>query len=145
MNILHITPSSNGYEEVVLLANRMSRKNHLAVIEKNGQQFITGGYLINDAPEIRNILNSIPKNEQYNFVHSFKQDPFVRPYFNEPYGDIVDIKRDKYWFYEGYLFYVVGYNHSISNQPVIVTRFWKWSKNSRKKAIRLAGFLNKNR
>ena len=83
MKILHITPSSNGYEEVTLLANRMNRKNHMAVIEKDGERFFTGGYLINDTTEIRQLLNNIPKEKQYAFVHSFKQDPFAKSYFEE--------------------------------------------------------------
>jgi len=87
MRILYITPSSNGYEEVTLLANRMNRKNHMPVIEKNGEIFFTGGYLIADTPEIRKMLDAIPKEKQYEFVHTFKQDPFVRSYYEEPYGD----------------------------------------------------------
>jgi len=83
MKILHITPSSNGYEEVTLLANRMSHKNHMAVIEKNGERFFTGGFLIKDTPEIRQVLDAIPKENQYKFVHSFKQDPFAKSYFEE--------------------------------------------------------------
>lgn len=87
MKILHITPSSNGYEEVILLANRMNRTNHMSVIEKDGERFFTGGYLINDTPEIRQMLDAIPKDQQYKFVHSFKQDPFVKPYYEEPFGE----------------------------------------------------------
>jgi hypothetical protein len=146
MKILHITPSSNGYEEVILLANRMNRKNHMAVIEKDGQQFFTGGYLISDTPEIRKVLDAIPKEEQYKFVHTFKQDPFVRPYFEEPYGDEIKPFYEKdYWYYEGYLFYVVGYNSKITGHSKNVAYFWKWSENSEKKAIRLARLLNKKR
>ena len=83
MKILHITPSSNGYEEVILLANRMNKKNNMAVIEKDGKVFFTGGYLIEDTPEIREVLNRIPKEEQYKFVHSFKQDPWKKLYFED--------------------------------------------------------------
>lgn len=57
MKILHITPSSNRYEEVTLLANRYSCNNELVVIEKDGQKLITGGFLINDTPEIRKVLD----------------------------------------------------------------------------------------
>jgi hypothetical protein len=80
MKILHITPSSNGYEEVELIANRISRKNHLALIRKDGQESMTGGHLINDTPRIRAILDSIPIDEQYEFVTSFKCDPFAKAY-----------------------------------------------------------------
>jgi hypothetical protein len=83
MKILHITPSSNGYEEVMLLANAVSKTNGLAVIEKQGQILMTGGYLINDTERIRKILNSIPKNEQYEFVMEFKNNPFTKFYYEE--------------------------------------------------------------
>jgi len=44
---------------------------------------MTGGFLLNDTPTIRNILDSIPKEEQYDFVKEFKMDPFVKFYYNE--------------------------------------------------------------
>jgi hypothetical protein len=80
MKILHITPSTNGYEEVTLLANRVSDTNSLAIIEKDGEKFMTGGFLIKDTPQIRAVLDSIPKEEQYNFVADFKVEPFVKCY-----------------------------------------------------------------
>ena len=83
MKILHITPSSDGYEEVTLLANRHSQKNHLAVIEKDGEQFMTGGFLIHDTPMTRTALDQIPKDFQYVFVQSFKSEPFAKAYFQE--------------------------------------------------------------
>ena len=83
MNILHITPSSVGYEEVKLVANQISRTNNLAAIEKDGVQYMTGGFLINDTPRIRKILDAIPKEEQYDFVKEFKMDPFVKFYSEE--------------------------------------------------------------
>lgn len=83
MQILHITPSSNGYEVVTLVANRISKTNRLVAIEKNHEQFMTGGYIINDTPEIRAILDAIPKDKQYDFVQAFKSDPFVKSYLYE--------------------------------------------------------------
>jgi|TARA_R110000782_G_scaffold264883_1_gene358289 GTPase SAR1 family protein len=83
MKILHITPSTDGYEEVILLANRYDQKNHLAVIEKDGEQFITGGFLIQDTPMTRTALDQIPKDFQYLFVQSFKSEPFAKSYFNK--------------------------------------------------------------
>lgn len=80
MQILHITPSSNGYEVVTLIANRISRKNSLAAIEKDGKPFMTGGFLLHDTPEIRAVLDAIPKEHQHKFVMSFKSDPFVKSY-----------------------------------------------------------------
>lgn len=83
MKILHITPSSNGYEEVELIANRFNKTNSLAVIKINGKEHFTGGFLINDTPEIRQLLDSIDKDKQYDFVKSFKMDPFVKFYYEE--------------------------------------------------------------
>ena len=81
MKILHITPSTNGYEEVTLLANRYSQKNHLAVIEKNGEQFFTGGFIIADTPMTRTALDQIPKDFQYEFMSHLRHVPFVKEYF----------------------------------------------------------------
>ncbi len=83
MKILHITPSTNGYEEVVLLANAINKTNNLAAIEKDGQLFMTGGFLINDTPKIREILDTIPKSQQYDFVKEFKMNPFVKFYLED--------------------------------------------------------------
>ena len=83
MKIIHITPSTDGYEEVTLLANRISRKNGFAAIEKNGEEFMTGGYLINDTVEIRAVLDAIPKEKQYDFIKDFRTKPFVKFYLEE--------------------------------------------------------------
>jgi hypothetical protein len=83
MKILHITPATNGYEEVVLLANAINKTNNLAAIEKDGQQFMTGGFLIKDTPQIRAVLNAIPKGQQYQFVADFKIEPFVKCYLED--------------------------------------------------------------
>jgi len=83
MKILHITPRSNGYEEVTLLANRVSKKNHMHMIEKDGEKFFTGGFLISDTPEIRDVLDAVPIESQYDFVRSFKCDPFKKSYYDE--------------------------------------------------------------
>ena len=84
MKILHITPSTDGYEEVFLIANRVSKKIQLALIEdKEGQQMMTGGFLLEDTPLIREALDSIPKDKQYEFVKYFKVNPFVKFYAEE--------------------------------------------------------------
>ena len=81
MKILHITPSSNGYEEVTLLANRYNQKNQLAVIEKDGEQLITGGFLIEDNYINRTWLDKVAKEKQYDFIKSLTQEPFAKSYF----------------------------------------------------------------
>lgn len=83
MKILHITPESNGYEEVTLLANRFSEKNHLAVIQKNGEEFITSGFLIEDNLVNRTWLDKVAKEKQYDFIKSLRTQPFVKEYFNQ--------------------------------------------------------------
>lgn len=90
MKILHITPVSNGYEEAILIANRISKKNGLAYIGKyegdteiEYKEYMTGGFLLNDTPQIRKMLDLIPKKEQYDFVKSFKMDPFIKTYLEE--------------------------------------------------------------
>jgi hypothetical protein len=81
MKILHLTPSSEGYEEVTLLANRYSKTNQLAVIEQDGEKFLTGGLLIEDTPQIRDLLDRIDKEKQYEFFLSLRQKPFVKDYY----------------------------------------------------------------
>lgn len=83
MKILHITPSTNGYEEVILLANRISETNRLALIEKNGKKYMTGGILLEDCPEIRSVLDAMPKEKQHGFALKFKCEPFVLSYATE--------------------------------------------------------------
>lgn len=79
--ILHITSSSNGYEEVTLLANKVSTSNRLAVIERNGEILMTGGILLDDTPEIRETLDLIPKEKQYRFLCLVRMEPFVKEDF----------------------------------------------------------------
>lgn len=84
MTIIHITPDTDGYEIVTLLANAYSVSNKFAVIEKNGEILITGGILIHDTPEIRTILDSIDKKHQYEFISILRKTPFVKCYYDEP-------------------------------------------------------------
>jgi len=42
-----------------------------------------------------------------------------------------------YWFYDGLLFYEVGYNYSISGEKVTLKLLWKFKKGSKEKAIKL--------
>lgn len=91
MKILHITPKSDGYEEAILLANRVNPKNHLSVIETpDGAVHMTGGFIINSTPEICKVLDAIPKDQQYEFVKSFKQDPFVLAYCDNDHRALIN-------------------------------------------------------
>ncbi len=91
MKILHITPSTNGYEEAILISNAIDKTNNLILIEKDGKKFMTGGFIINDTSQIRNILDEIPKKDQFDFVKSFKMDPFVKFYADK--NDLEEIKK----------------------------------------------------
>lgn len=83
MKVLHIPDHPDGYEEVTLIANRVSRKNQLSYIEKDGQEFMTGGFIVEDTPKIREILDSMPKSEHYKFMRSIRVEPFVKSYLQE--------------------------------------------------------------
>lgn len=83
MQILHITPASKGYEVVTLIANRIAENNHLALIEKDGEKFMTGGILIEDTPRTRKVLDSFPRHEQYQVAFDFKVSPFAKMYASE--------------------------------------------------------------
>lgn len=83
MKVLHLTPSSNGYEEVTLLANRYSRTNSMAVIEKDGEQFLSGGFIIENNDMNREFLDSIAIEKQYAYMSSLRQKPYVKSFFTE--------------------------------------------------------------
>lgn len=52
-------------------------------MKKNGEEFLSGGFIIEDTPLNRKILDSLPINEQLDFVKSFKKDPFIKFYYND--------------------------------------------------------------
>ena len=85
MKAIHLTPTSEGYEIVTLLANRINKKNHLVAIQREGDSdyLMSGGFIITDTPEIRKVLDAIPKDKQYSFVKEFKMDPFAKMYLEE--------------------------------------------------------------
>lgn len=83
MKILHLTPTTNGYEEGELIANRISEKNQLALIRVAEGKRMTGGLIIEDTEQNRRVLDSIHKNEQYKFVLSMKQVPWVKAHASD--------------------------------------------------------------
>ena len=87
MKVIHIAENTDGYEIVTLLANKVSRNNGFSLIDVDGVMHMTGGFILNDTPEIRAVLDAIPNDKQYKFVLSFKAEPWVRSYADEPYGD----------------------------------------------------------
>lgn len=83
MNVLHVSQSSNGYELVELVANRISRNNSMKLIRVDEMEFMTGGFILNDTKVIRNFLDSHPKESHYELVKEIKVDPFVKLYADE--------------------------------------------------------------
>jgi hypothetical protein len=84
MQVLHITPETNGYEVVELLANAINKKNSLRLIKTaNGEECMTGGFIIIDTPQIRQVLDSIPRGQQYWFVLDFKTNPICDKFYAE--------------------------------------------------------------
>ncbi len=78
MKILHLTPSTNGYEEAVLLRSHYSENNQMALIEVNGEQFITGGFLLIDNGFNRTLLDDTPPDFQYDLIRSLREKPYVK-------------------------------------------------------------------
>jgi hypothetical protein len=87
MKVIHITDNGQPYEIVELIANRVNKNNHLAVIEKDGEQYWTGGMIFENTSSLRSILDATNADQQYNFLKSIRMEPFVRPYLEELYGE----------------------------------------------------------
>ena len=106
MKILHLTPESNGYENVELIANRFDEHNQMAVIQQENASdlSITGGFLICDTPEIRAILDKVKKEDQYKFIKMLREIPYAKLYYNEPKKEEpkVEIKKNNSWKLKGF-------------------------------------------
>lgn len=88
MKVIHITPSThketgNGYEIVTLIANRYSRKNHLSYIEKDGKEYMTGGFLLENNEKMRTILDGLPKEDVYDYVKNIRTTPYTKLYYDD--------------------------------------------------------------
>lgn len=85
MQVIHIsqTQKESGYEIAELLANRYSKRNSFLVIKINEEIYLSGGHIIEDTPLNRKVLDSIPRNEQWDFVKGFKTHPFIKSYYDE--------------------------------------------------------------
>ena len=82
MKVLLIDPSG-GYEEAVLISNKVSPNNSLAVVEIKGKRYFSGGYILKDSPEIREILNELTPKKQLSLVKMFKDTPYVKQYLED--------------------------------------------------------------
>lgn len=83
MKVLHITPKTNGYEEVELLANKWDKHNGLAAIRREDGVNMTGGFLLEDNHYNRSLLDSIPRENQYEIVKSMRATPFVKEFYQD--------------------------------------------------------------
>jgi len=83
MKAIHITPKTNGYEIVDLIANKVSRKNQLAYIKKDGKEYMTGGLLFVNDVKIKNLFDSIDSNKLYDFARKLKETPFEKSYLED--------------------------------------------------------------
>ena len=79
MKVLHITEGpGGGYEEAVLIANNINERNGLSAITIDGLQYMSGGLMVEDTPEIRKILDSVLPELQYPLVKAFRTKPRVK-------------------------------------------------------------------
>lgn len=76
MNVYHVTPSTDGVEIVRLVSLYVDEKNRLSVIEKDGIECMTGGIIIPITPRIKVVMDSIPKEEHYEFLKDLRNTPW---------------------------------------------------------------------
>lgn len=82
MKVLHIEPNK-PYEEVTLIADKVNKRNSLHVIEKGGQQFFTGGFILQNTPFIKKLLDNYPEKEQYSVIKKLRERPFIKEYLDD--------------------------------------------------------------
>ena len=83
MQVLHVAQNT-GLEKVKLLANKISRNNHLTAIERNGKIEYTGGFIFYDCVEVLQVFAAKPESmTDYEFARILKQDPFIKLYLEE--------------------------------------------------------------
>jgi len=61
----------------------MNKKNSFAVIEKDGQILMTGGFILHDNEQTRALLGCVPREDQHEYVRMLRETPWVKPYFEE--------------------------------------------------------------
>lgn len=86
MNVYHVTPSTDGVEIVKLISLYVDEKNHLSLIEKDCAEYMTGGIMVSITPRIKVVLDSIPKEEHYEFLRDLRNTPWdesVKVYANK--------------------------------------------------------------
>lgn len=76
MKVYHVTPSSGGVEVVELISLCVSDTNRLSVIEQDGVEYMTGGIIVPITPRIKVVLETIPREEHYEFLKDLRNTPF---------------------------------------------------------------------
>jgi hypothetical protein len=76
MKVLHLEPNNEGYKEAELIRTHYSETNRLALIKINQTEYLTGGFIMADSHVVREALDKIPKENQYNFVRFFRFNPY---------------------------------------------------------------------
>ena len=80
MKVILVT-NDNKIDYVTLIANNVSRKNHLSVVEtSDGRKIMSGGIIIEDTEDTRKVINSIEKSRLYKVLVKFRLEPFVKHY-----------------------------------------------------------------
>lgn len=76
MKVYHVTPSSDGVEIVDLISLYVDETNRLSVIEVDGVEHMTGGIIVPITPRIKVVLDTIPKEEHYEFLKDLRNTPY---------------------------------------------------------------------
>lgn len=74
---IHVASNNDGYEVVELLANRVNVKNTLSVIKKDGEIFMTGGFIFENNDEIKKLFDTKPIEQHYEFAKLLRSVPFA--------------------------------------------------------------------
>lgn len=80
VTVLHIAQNSKCIEEAILVANRVSKDNHLLLIKINGETRISGGMIFPNTPRIRAIFSMVPPDQQHALALELKTDPWSKSY-----------------------------------------------------------------
>jgi hypothetical protein len=86
MKVYHVTPSSDGVEIVDLITLNVNKTNSLSVIEVDGVEHMTGGIIVPITPRTKVVLDTMPKEEHYEFLKDLRNTPYdksVRVYHQE--------------------------------------------------------------
>jgi hypothetical protein len=80
---LHITPDSQA-EEVLLLANHVSKKNQFSVIynDNTGERYMTGGIILQAHPVLIDLFKNTSM-DHYTLARVIKMEPVAKLYWEE--------------------------------------------------------------